>query len=309
MRSIVPVLLAIVFAACGGPARPWPEPPPVAIDLVMEVSATEVPLLGPITVQLDLFHRSDLPVEFAPTVPAEDFQCERHDGALVPFGHGLWQRITLLLRPLRGPGDLVLPPFVAKATDGTVAASTPERTITVTSVLADHGPELEAPAPPLDRRAVVWPWLVIGTWVLLVLCGWWWSVRRRIRVTPDAIELAPHTKALRALARLRTAPRDTTAQVEAFYVQVSDVLRQYLEERFGLCAPERTTEEFLRDLETGDRLAREHRHELERFLSQCDLVKFAAHVPNENDHLVTFLIAETFVERTRADRATTEVPA
>ncbi|MCA8964193.1 MAG: hypothetical protein KDC48_04890 [Planctomycetes bacterium] len=307
MRSIPCACLLVALAACGGPAAPWPEPPPVALDLKIEVSATEVPLLAPITVQLDLYHRADLPVEFAPDVAPEDFQCERRVGEAVPFGPGIWQRTTLSLRPLRGPGELVLPPFVAKAKDGTVAASTPERTITVTSVLGEHGAELEAPAGPLAPPTARWPWFAGGAALLLATTGLWWFVRGRPRTAPSAIALSPHAKALRALARLRAAPRTTPAQVEAFYVEVSDVLRQYLEDRFGLCAPERTTEEFLRDLEGGDRLAREHRRELERFLSQCDLVKFAAHQPTENDHLATFLLAETFVERTRTDRIPAEV--
>jgi hypothetical protein len=38
-----------------------------------------------------------------------------------------------------------------------------------------------------------------------------------------------------------TVPRGTEAEVERFYVEVSDVLRTYVEERFGLRAPERTT--------------------------------------------------------------------
>ena len=48
-------------------------------------------------------------------------------------------------------------------------------------------------------------------------------------------------------------------------------------------------------------------HELERFLEQCDLVKFAAVVPGENEHLATFALAEAFVESTRADRGAAEV--
>ena len=90
-------------------------------------------------------------------------------------------------------------------------------------------------------------------------------------------------------------------------MQVSDVLRVYLEERFGLRAPERTTEEFLRDLEGGEALARGHRAELERFLSQCDLVKFAAARPTEHDHLATFALAEAFVATTAGDREPAEV--
>ena len=113
----------------------------------------------------------------------------------------------------------------------------------------------------------------------------------------------PHVKAMRALQRLKNEARTTKQQIEAFYVEVSQVLRVYLEERFGLHAPERTTEEFLRELEGGEELAKSHRRELERFLSQCDLVKFAAFVPEERDHLTTWDMAAAFVEATRSDRA------
>ncbi len=90
---------------------------------------------------------------------------------------------------------------------------------------------------------------------------------------------------------------------------MSGVLRRYLEDRFGLHAPERTTEEFLRELEFGDALARGHRAELRRFLMQCDLVKFARHQPVERDHVETFELASAFVESTRSDRAVLEVTA
>ena len=89
----------------------------------------------------------------------------------------------------------------------------------------------------------------------------------------------------------------------------SDLLRTYLEERFALRAPERTTEEFLRELEGGEALAKSHRAELERFLLQCDLVKFAAFQPGEADHLTTWALAEAFVEATRGDRAVAEAVA
>ena len=109
-------------------------------------------------------------------------------------------------------------------------------------------------------------------------------------------------RALRELRRWQGAARESAAEVDAFYVGVSQVLRRYLEERFGLRAPERTTEEFLRDLERGDSLARRHRGVLERFLSQCDMVKFAKVVPSPDEHGRAYALAEAFVESTRADR-------
>jgi hypothetical protein len=301
-RGWWPAVLMTALAACGGPVPPWTEAPAVSLDLRAVVAPTTVALLQPVTVELHLFRRSDLPVEFAPVVEAKDFLVETAVGPVRELGHGLWQTTTLVLRPVRGPGELTLPSFVAKAKDGTVAASTKEQVLVVTSALAGQGEALEAPGEPFPTPLRWWPWLAAaGGLVVLGLGVWWWR-RRPTRPLPLATALPPHVTAQRALARLRGAPRTTPAQIEAFYVEVSAVLRSYVEARFGLHAPERTTEEFLRELEGGDVLVRDQRTELERFLSQCDLVKFAAVVPTDADHLATFALAEAFVERTRADR-------
>jgi hypothetical protein len=308
MRGRAAVVL--LLAACGGTGAPWAEAPAGALDLEIAVSATKVRLLEPVTVHLDLWRRDEVEVEWAPEVAAADFLVEKLVLPAAPFGGGWWQRTTLVLRPVRGPGDLVLPPFVAKAKGSGDAASTPETTITVESALAGEGPAIEPPGEPFPEPPRLLAWGAVAAAAALLLAVLFFGSRRLRRRAEhrEQVALPPHVKAQRALVRLRTAPRTTRAQVEAFYVEVSGVLRCYLEERFGLRAPERTTEEFLRDLEAGDVLAREHRGDLARFLSQCDLVKFAAAEPGEPEHLATWQLADGFVEATRGDRAA-EVPA
>lgn len=311
MRCLFAAVALGALAACGGPVAPWPSPPSVRLDLKIAVSAQKVSLLQPVTVQLDVFRAADLEVEFAPKVDEADFLAETRQAPETALGAGRWQRTTLVLRPVRGPAELVLPSFVVKAKDGSVAANTPEQTIVVESALAGHGAAIEAPGEPFPTPSRLW-WWIAGSGLFLLVCALAFvAIRRRRRLRPQPAEVAvpPHVKALRALLRLRSAPRTTAAQLEAFYVEVSQVLRVYLEERFGLRAPEHTTEEFLRELEGGDQLAREHRAELERFLLQCDLVKFAAVVPNEAEHLATHALAEAFVESTRADRSLQGVSA
>ena len=50
---------------------------------------------------------------------------------------------------------------------------------------------------------------------------------------------------------------------------------RYLEEQFDLRAPERTTEEFLSELQHSTLLDYAQKETLGRFLNQCDMVKFA----------------------------------
>lgn len=298
------LVLPLLLAGCGGPAPPWTEPPRVAIDLVATASADTVPLLGEFEVRLDLFRRADLPVDFAPQVP-EGFTGKVALGAETAFGPGIHRRAVLTLRPVRGPGRLEVPPFRAAAEDGTVDATTEAIPLEVTSRLQEgHGGALEAPGPLFPpRRAWLAAIAVVAGILLLAALMVFWIHRRRRRPArpPVTVALLPHVKALRELARLRASRPRTAAEIDAFYVAVSQVLRVYLEERFGLRAPERTTEEFLLEVETGGPLSAAQCLELRRFLQQCDLVKFARHVPAEEVHLQTLAAAELLIEATRGD--------
>jgi hypothetical protein len=293
--------MALWLAACGAPVPPWSAPPAAALDLRVSGLPEAAELLTPVHLQLDLYRRADLVVEFRPELPAADFAVQAEPAVEVPFGDGFWQRTVLEIVPLRGPGELTIPVFTARTADGAVVATTAELRLRVVGALGAGDSPIEAPAGLLDLPRPLWWYAAIAGGLALAGCGCLGLLRRRTVAPPAAVALPAHVRALRALGRLRTAPRTTPAEIERFYVDVSTVLREYLEERFALRAPERTTEEFLRELEGGDRLAREHRAALEQFLRRCDLVKFAAQVPGEAEHVATFAIAEAFVEGTRTD--------
>ena len=91
--------------------------------------------------------------------------------------------------------------------------------------------------------------------------------------------IPPHR---RAKDRLRAAT-ELISEPYRFCSLVSDVLRIYLEERFELHAPDRTTEEFLAELGGRSVLSESQKGTLAEFLSQCDLVKFARDEPTRTD--------------------------
>jgi hypothetical protein len=104
--------------------------------------------------------------------------------------------------------------------------------------------------------------------------------------------------ALAALQRLQQQDLIGTPHIETFYIQLSAIIRRYIEWRFGLRAPEQTTEEFLAVVLASGGLLAAHRDLLSRFLQHCDLVKFARHEPTPDDMQQTFDSARTFVEQT-----------
>ena len=103
---------------------------------------------------------------------------------------------------------------------------------------------------------------------------------------------------MNALADLRAKGWIEALKIEPFYVALSGIVRRYLEGRFGLRAPERTTEEFIRDALTSKKLSDAHRDLVAGFLEQSDLVKFARHAPGPADMRNALESAERLVRET-----------
>ena len=110
--------------------------------------------------------------------------------------------------------------------------------------------------------------------------------------------LSAHETALNDLRRLLAKGWIETENFEPFYIELSSIIRRYLENRFGLRAPERTTEEFIREAATSRLLSSDHQMLTSEFLEQCDLVKFARHRPQRADMQNGYDAAERLVRET-----------
>lgn len=108
------------------------------------------------------------------------------------------------------------------------------------------------------------------------------------------------------LAALRRLPRATADEIDVFFVELSALIRSYVEDRFHLRAPELTTEEFLGAATASTELNDEHRVFLQEFLNTADMVKFAQLVPEEDDIERSLGAATRFLEQTRDDLITAQ---
>lgn len=134
-------------------------------------------------------------------------------------------------------------------------------------------------APPIDiPSGLAWLWWVLAGLAIIIatLLFWrWW--RKRATQVPVIPTVPAHVRAKQKLQEALAL----IAQPKPFVIAVSDAARWYLEERFNFRAPERTTEEFLHELQRTDRLTRDQKESLGEFLTNCDLVKFAKYEPGE----------------------------
>jgi hypothetical protein len=155
-----------------------------------------------------------------------------------------------------------------------------------------HG--IKAPVPIPD--VWFWIWCAAGVCALALLAWWLWRRKRKPQAAPPAEPPIPaHEK---ARARLLES-LSLLHQPRPFCILVSDTIRVYLEERFDLHAPERTTEEFLEELQTSPFLVLEQKQALGEFLARCDLVKFARYEPGEPELRGIYESALRLVEETQ----------
>jgi hypothetical protein len=150
--------------------------------------------------------------------------------------------------------------------------------------------------PPLP----IWTaWKVAGLIGLAVFTGIAlvaWRLRRRpARAVPEPL---PHEWALRELERIEMLDLPGGREIERHHTLISDVLRRYLELRFGLRAPEQTTPEFLAGLRHSTALAAPQQEQLREFLERCDLAKFARAEFNAAECRVAVDMARAFIDQT-----------
>ena len=159
-------------------------------------------------------------------------------------------------------GKLLIDPISVTFTDNrpngdgrTHTIETESLTVEITSIVGDKAPslgELRPSAEPIELPSSTSPWLwglaVAGVAALAIA---WWLIRRRRREKAVAAAiLTPEELAIReldALERSGLAERD----IKLFYVELTGIVRRYIEQTTGIRAPEQTTEEFLREISRG----------------------------------------------------------
>jgi hypothetical protein len=136
---------------------------------------------------------------------------------------------------------------------------------------------------PVDRTWA-WAWWtsggLAGVVVLVVVVVW--ALRRSVREAAETV-IPPHEWAFDQLRRLMDERLVERGLVNEFYFRLSMIVRRYIERQYDLMAPERTTEEFILEVQAGVKLPGEYRGTVGSFLKACDMVKFAQHVPRAEE--------------------------
>lgn len=140
--------------------------------------------------------------------------------------------------------------------------------------------------------------------VLLLVLAYYLHLRLRdnkslVRLTRVKKPKLPHERALDNIKSILLKAEDENGDQKTYYTQLTDVLRQYLEDRFDINAKEMTTAEILSQLRKED--DRDKMQELKEVLETSDLVKFAKYSTQVNEKTMYLNHVVKFIEDTKTE--------
>jgi hypothetical protein len=214
-------------------------------------------------------------------------------------------------------GFMVVPslPFLFN-NDSTQLAFSDSFLVLVTEFPVDMDKEIMDIKGPMDVP-VDWKKYIICGLIALVVIGLliaaflYWKKHRKPKAAPAArpIPTRPaHEIALEKLEALRLKKLWQNDRSKEYYIELSDVVREYIEYRYGIMALELTTDETVRALQLKGADA-ELIKSLKGMMQLADLAKFAKYRPMADENDRSFDIAKEFVTKTIVVEKPTEPTA
>lgn len=204
-------------------------------------------------------------------------------------------------------GFIVLPPINFEFNnDSLQVLSTEPLLIFVSDIPVDTEADIKDIKEPYEvpfnwKKLLIWGLIalaVIGLIVGLIL------YIRKLRNKPQEAPIArpkpkrpAHEIALEKLEALRQKKLWQNDQTKAYYIELSDIIREYIEFQFDVLALEMTTDETISALQLKG-IEEQKIKPLKAMLQMADLAKFAKYKPLANENELNFETAKTFVNQT-----------
>ena len=203
-------------------------------------------------------------------------------------------------------GYIILPPLnFMFNNDSSQVLSTEPHLIYVSDIPVEMEADIKDIKEPYDVPFNWRKWLKWGLIILLILAIIVGAIllwkRKAQKPTSTLARPKPkrpaHELALEKLEELRQKKLWQNDQTKQFYIELSDIIREYIEFQFDILALEMTTDETISALKlTG--MDDSKTVPLKHMLQMADLAKFAKYTPLPNENEQCFEIARTFVNAT-----------
>ncbi len=205
-------------------------------------------------------------------------------------------------------GSYIIPAFDIKYKEKLKSevevAKTPEIFIEVATTLDEDASDVRGIAPPVSLhksyfRLYIIIAIVFGVLILAAIILHYIYRRKHRETEPIPEPLPAHQIAYSDLESLMAMDLISKGQIKEYYYRLSNIVRYYIENRFKLMAPERTTEEVLAEMMVTGKLTEDHKELVGNFLEHCDMVKFAAYGPDSREIENSFNSAKKLVDETK----------
>jgi hypothetical protein len=213
-------------------------------------------------------------------------------------------------------GYWALPPFKFIVNGDTAGIYTDALLLNVSTVEVDTTQAIKDIKNPyaIDYAWIDWikdHKLLIGGVLLgiIILCLIIWLIIRSRKKQPVVVEekvikVPPHVVAFEKLEKLKNDKLWQEGKLKQYHIALTDIIREYIEERFRIQALEQTTEEILSGFKSVA-IDAESKEKLRQLLLLGDLVKFAKEQPLPTENEMSMNNAYDFINGTKRDE---EVP-
>lgn len=157
-----------------------------------------------------------------------------------------------------------------------------------------------------DNMYVVWVGLgIIAVFIILFLILRYTKKVKPLMVVVEAPKIPAHIIAFEKLEKLKTEKLWQEGKLKLYHSQLTDIIREYIENRFKIQAQEQTTDEILFGFRNVS-IDEESKTKLKQVLIIADLVKFAKEQPLPNENEMSMTNSYDFINGTKREEIVTE---
>lgn len=231
-------------------------------------------------------------------------------GDTTDLGNGLVEMKRALVVQSFDSGVYTLPPFLMVVGPGDTLR-TEAMTLKVNPIDVSQMKDINPIADAVDFETKWYDWFpdwLTDYWqlylaaILLIaagICAYLILTKKvDVPLIPKKKPVPPYQLAMQRLTALKEENLWQSGQEKEYYTRLIDILRDYLQGRFGINAMEMTSQQITRVLHENEE-TRLSNSRMKRILDIADMVKFAKVRPLPDDNFRAFTEATQFVEETK----------
>jgi hypothetical protein len=276
------------------------------------VDSSQITMGYQTAIRLDIVDSASNPAQILfdkNAMPAEVEPIDWVYGDTTDLGNGLIEMKRALIVQAFDSGVYTIPPFIMVSGPDTLRSEA--LTLKVNPVDVSKLQDINPISPALEFESKwydflpdwitdYWGWILVALLLIAAgICGYLILTKKvEVPLMPKKKPVPPYELAMQRLSVLREGNLWQNGREKEYYTQLIDILRDYLQGRFGINAMEMTSSQITRVLHDNE-TTRMPNERMKRILEIADFVKFAKVRPLPDDNVRALTEAVNFVEETK----------